>query len=109
VVFVLGRHKKFCCTQQRSDRFWGTSILLSDGKRGLFPRSEADQSPPSTAEVKNGGAIPPLYHTSSWPSAKLITHRDTFTFLRIFSVFENYLRSVSGLHPSKPEVYLNNI
>jgi hypothetical protein len=26
---------------------------------------EADHSPPSSAEVKNGGAIPPLPHTSS--------------------------------------------
>jgi hypothetical protein len=28
------------------------------------PRREADHSPPSTAEVKNGGAIPPLPHIS---------------------------------------------
>jgi hypothetical protein len=27
---------------------------------------EADHSPPSSAEVKNGGAIPPPPHTSSW-------------------------------------------
>jgi hypothetical protein len=27
---------------------------------------EADQSPPFSAEVKNGGAIPPLPHTSYW-------------------------------------------
>jgi hypothetical protein len=26
----------------------------------------ADHSPPSSAEVKNGGAIPPLPHKSSW-------------------------------------------
>jgi hypothetical protein len=30
---------------------------------------EADHSPPSNAEVKNGGAIPPLSHTSSQHSA----------------------------------------
>jgi hypothetical protein len=30
---------------------------------------EADHSPPSSAEVKNGGAIPPLPHTSSWHGA----------------------------------------
>jgi hypothetical protein len=30
---------------------------------------EADRSPPSSAEVNNGGAIPPLPHMSSWHSA----------------------------------------
>jgi hypothetical protein len=30
---------------------------------------EADKSPLSTAEVKNGGAIPPSPHASSWPDA----------------------------------------
>jgi hypothetical protein len=29
---------------------------------------EADHSPPSSAEVKNGGAVPPLPSTSSWHS-----------------------------------------
>jgi hypothetical protein len=40
---------------------------------------EADHAPPSSAEVKNGGAIPPLPHTSSWHSAQLIKHRDNVT------------------------------
>jgi hypothetical protein len=30
---------------------------------------EADQSPPSIAQIKKGGAIPPLPHISSWHSA----------------------------------------
>jgi hypothetical protein len=30
------------------------------------PEREADHSSPSSAEVKNGGAILPLQHTSSW-------------------------------------------
>jgi hypothetical protein len=30
---------------------------------------EADHSPSSMAEFKNGGAIPPLPHTSSWRGA----------------------------------------
>jgi hypothetical protein len=59
--------------------------------RGLFPRGlkrqglEADHSPPSSAEVKKGGAIPPLPHMSSW-------HRDKFTFLlhnHYMGVFED--------------------
>jgi hypothetical protein len=29
----------------------------------LIVRREADRSPPSSAEVKDGGAIPPLPHT----------------------------------------------
>jgi hypothetical protein len=30
------------------------------------PGHEADHSPPFSAEVKNGGAIPPLHDTSLW-------------------------------------------
>jgi hypothetical protein len=30
---------------------------------------EADHSPQSSAKVKNGGAIPPLLHMSSWHNA----------------------------------------
>jgi hypothetical protein len=33
------------------------------------PGREADYSPPSSAEVKNGGAVPPLLHMSSWHNA----------------------------------------
>jgi hypothetical protein len=36
--------------------------------------------PPSCAEVKNGGAIPPLLRMSSWRSDYLIKQRDNFTF-----------------------------
>jgi hypothetical protein len=40
---------------------------LSPGVK--MPVREADHSPPSSAEVKNGGAIPPLSHMSSWHGA----------------------------------------
>jgi hypothetical protein len=33
---------------------------------GKVYRCEADHLPPSSAKVKNGGAIPPLSHMSSW-------------------------------------------
>jgi hypothetical protein len=33
------------------------------------PGHETNHSPPSSAEVKNGGAIPPFPHVSSWHSA----------------------------------------
>jgi hypothetical protein len=36
---------------------------------GSFPGGEADYSPPSSVEVKNGGDIPPFPHTSLWPGA----------------------------------------
>jgi hypothetical protein len=41
---------------------------------------EADYSPPYTAEEKNGGAIYPLPHTSSWRGASLIKQKDNFIF-----------------------------
>jgi hypothetical protein len=44
---------------------------------------EADHSPLSSAEVRNGGAIPPLTCMSSWRSAYLLRHRDNFTFLPV--------------------------
>jgi hypothetical protein len=47
------------------------------------PGHETDHSPPSGAEVKNGGAIPPLTHMSSYHDALLIKHRDSFTFFLI--------------------------
>jgi hypothetical protein len=76
---------RFFSSPQRPDRLWGPPSLLSNGYRGSFPgvkrqRREADQSPPSSAEVKKGGAIHPLPHMSSWHSTYLIKHRDSFTF-----------------------------
>jgi hypothetical protein len=45
---------------------WIPGALFPGVKR---PRREADHSLPSSAEVKNGGTIPPLPHTSSWRGA----------------------------------------
>jgi hypothetical protein len=42
---------------------WVRGIISPGVKR---PGREADYSPPSSAEVKNCGAIPPLPHVSSW-------------------------------------------
>jgi hypothetical protein len=41
---------------------------------------ETDHSPPTSAEVKNVGAIPSFPHTSSWLGAYLIKYRNIFTF-----------------------------
>jgi hypothetical protein len=52
------------------------SVVFPGVKR---PGREADRSPPSSAEVKNGGSMPPLPHTPSWRGVLLIKHRDNFT------------------------------
>jgi hypothetical protein len=53
---------------------------------GLYPREKkrpvgkADNSPPSSAEVKNGGATSPLPPYAFLRGAWLIKHRDNYTF-----------------------------
>jgi hypothetical protein len=49
------------------------------------PGREAGHLPPSTAEFKKGGAIPPLPHMSLWDSASLIYHREKFTLPYVIS------------------------
>jgi hypothetical protein len=50
--------------------------FLSDGYLGVKrPWHEAEHSAPSSAEVKNGGAIPQLPNTSSWRGAYLYIKR----------------------------------
>jgi hypothetical protein len=39
----------------------------------------ADNSPPYSAEVKNGRAIPPFPHTSLWGGVSLLKHNNKFT------------------------------
>jgi hypothetical protein len=61
----------------------GTQPLIEWVPETLFPRvkwqeREADNSPPSNVEVKNGEAMPPLPHTSSWHSIFLIKLRKSF-------------------------------
>jgi hypothetical protein len=68
---ILGMGMRFFSSPQCPDRFW----VLSNEYRGLFPRGvkqqecEVDHSPPSSAEVKNHGVIPPLPHMPSWHNA----------------------------------------
>jgi hypothetical protein len=50
-----------------------------------WPRREADHSPSSSAEVKNGGAIPPLPGTSSWIVLNwLINYKENFAVFRTY-------------------------
>jgi hypothetical protein len=44
---------------------WGASSNTHYGSTAL----SCDQSPSNSAGVRNGGAIPPLLHMSSWQSA----------------------------------------
>jgi hypothetical protein len=39
------------------------------GTVGCFPGGKSDHSPPTSAEVKNSGAIPSLPHAPSWRAA----------------------------------------
>jgi hypothetical protein len=55
---------------QRPDRLWGPPTVLSNMYQGSVlglkrPGRDADHSPPSIAEAKNGRAIPPVPHMSS--------------------------------------------
>jgi hypothetical protein len=49
---------------------WVLQPLSLEGKAA---EHEADNSPPSSAKVKNGGAMPPLFHMSSWHGVLLIS------------------------------------
>jgi hypothetical protein len=51
------------------------------------PGFEAHHLLSSNAEVKNGGAIPPLLHTSLWCGASVIRHNFTFTVLQYILSF----------------------
>jgi hypothetical protein len=65
LVSIPDRSKSFFSSPQPTERSieWVQGALVPGVKR---PGRETDHSPPSTAEVKNDGAIPPLSHTSSW-------------------------------------------
>jgi hypothetical protein len=62
---VPGRGKEFVSSRQRPDRppvQWVRGALTPGVKR---PGREANHSPPSSTEVKNGGVTPPLPNMSS--------------------------------------------
>jgi hypothetical protein len=68
---------------------WVLFSLLSNGYWAVlslaltWPGHEADHSPPSSAFVKNDGAILPLPHVPSQHSVLLIKHSDDSTFFII--------------------------
>jgi hypothetical protein len=63
------------------------------------PWHEAGHSPLSTAEVKNGGTIPPLTHTASWHGPELIMDRDKFTYtIYLFLVISSLKFEITWTH-----------
>jgi hypothetical protein len=68
---IPGKGKVFFSSPQCPDLFWGLPSLLFSRVQGAFslqiklPECEVGHSHPSSEEVKNDGAIPPLPHTSS--------------------------------------------
>jgi hypothetical protein len=59
---IPGGGKIFFCIPQHPDRLWGPASYPM-GTGSSFPRGKAavhevDHSPPPSAEVKNGGAVP---------------------------------------------------
>jgi hypothetical protein len=68
---IPGKGKIFCFMPHYPDWFWSPPIVLSNGYQWLSPQGakqlwrEADDSPPTSAKVKNGGSIPPLPYKSS--------------------------------------------
>jgi hypothetical protein len=65
--------ERFFSSLQCPHRPLGPTSLLSNGYRWKFPRGKETEewSWPLTpsAEVKNGGAVPPVLHIPSWQSA----------------------------------------
>jgi hypothetical protein len=56
-----------------------------------------DYSAPSNAEIKKGGAIPPLSHESLWRGAYLSKHRDNIIcdHVRKYLKYDNSYTTVS--------------
>jgi hypothetical protein len=81
---IPGRGKRIFSSSQRPERFCGSPGLLQNEYWGLVPwgysgRGVILQSYPSNAEVKYGGAMPPLplHAFTVWC---LIKHTDNVTF-----------------------------
>jgi hypothetical protein len=73
---IPGRDKIFLFSRESRSALWPTRLPIQWVRGAVSPGvkrqgREADHLPPSSAEVKKGGAIPPLPHTSSWCGAYL--------------------------------------
>jgi hypothetical protein len=61
---------------------------------------EADHSPPPSADVTNGGVIPPLLHASLCRSAYLISAIN-FTFTFLYFLLQQLYYCQGGVHSMK--------
>jgi hypothetical protein len=60
-VSIPGRGKRLSSSAQRPGRLWGPPYPMDTGASSpgvKRPGRETDHTPPSSAEMKNGGAIP---------------------------------------------------
>jgi hypothetical protein len=79
----LGRGKRFSIMSRPASGPTQSPIQWVPGAVSLGVKRlgrDADHSAPSSAEVKNGGVITPLPHTSQLRDAYLIKPRDKFAF-----------------------------
>jgi hypothetical protein len=70
---------------QRLDHLWGPPSLISMRYRRLSPEVkrpelETDHLPQYNDEIKNGGALPPLAHTSTWLNVNELSAATTLRF-----------------------------
>jgi hypothetical protein len=72
---IPGKGKRFFSIPYSLDRGMVSALAsFRMGTGGFHPRlkppgRQDDHSPASSAEIKNGGAIPPIPHTFSWRGA----------------------------------------
>jgi hypothetical protein len=108
---IPGTGKRFCLSPQCPDRLCGTPSLVYNEDWKFFSLSverlgcEANHSPQSSAELKNGGATPPLSHMSSCHSVSLIKHREIFIQNCLFS--SRHRREILTQDAQKCNKYFN--
>jgi hypothetical protein len=97
---VRGKKFSLLLSVQTGSRAHPASYPIGTG--GSFPGGKAARgvkltTPPSSAEVKNGGVVPPLPYTFSWRGAYLIKHRDSFfSFLWWTDIFADVNRRLAN-------------
>jgi hypothetical protein len=90
---------RFFFFPRRPDRLWGSPSLLSNGYRGSFPRDKPAGALQLVPRSRKYGSIHPLPRTPSWRSAKLIKHRDNFTFYIAGYLWRQHPRGVFEMYP----------
>jgi hypothetical protein len=73
---------------------WSPTSLLSNGNRWLYPRAWSWPLTPSSAEVKNCGAIPALLHTYPWHGIALGQIYMIFFCIMLMFFMSHYFRDL---------------